>query len=392
MLIVGGGWGGLTAARSLRQLAPELDVVVVEKETAFWSNPLSNKWLVGLNDGRLLSHDTQAAASAFGYTLIRAEVTALDREQRQVITAQGNIASNWLILATGIAHDYSAWFGDDQAAAEHTRKAFPAAYTGPDEALALKKKLAAWSGGDLVMTIPPMPYRCPPAPYERAGMIAWWMKSRGIKGRIHVLDPNPIALGFDKVFRDTYRDIVVYHPQAQVRALDPFKKSITTDFDTLAFDEAILMPPQQAGDLVRQAGLNGQDNKGKSSGWAAVEPLTLRSVSDERIFLVGDTIDKVSPLFGHYPKTGQLASRLGQIAARQVAARALGKDAETRLPDSVCQVIARVEPQESMRIEAHYRQRGDGLIQQTVKQTYNAQASDEDVHWARGMFAQFLPS
>lgn len=390
VVIVGGGWGGLSAARTLRQAAPELEVVLLEKQAAFWSNPLSNKWLVDLVDGRRLTHDIGAAAKAFGYTFLQTEVTAVDREQRRVATPLGNLGYDWLILAVGIRHDYSPWFGDDKAAAEHCQLHFPAAFTGADEALTLKKKLAAFKGGDLVMTVPPAPYRCPPAPYERAGMIAWFLQKRGIKARLHVLDPNPAALGFDRIFKDLYRDSISYLPQARILSLDPYKQVITTDFDTIPFAEAILMPPQQAGDLAWQAGLIGRDATGKPTGWASIEPLDLRAPGDERVFLVGDLVDKASLLFGHYPKTGQMAARQGQIAARAIAARAQGREVEKTLPDSVCYVAAKVEPPEQMRIETHYRFRGDGVIQQTVKQAYNAQPQGEDEAWVQDMFGEFL--
>ena len=390
VVIVGGGWGGLAAARSLRQAAPELEVVVIEKEALFWSNPLSNQWLVGLSDGKLLIHDLGAAARAFGYTLIQAEVTAIDRERRQVVTARGSLGYDWLILAVGIRLDYSVWFGDDLKAAEHCRSRFPAAFTGAAEARALKRKLESFTGGDLVMTIPPLPYRCPPAPYERAGMIAWFMKRRGIKGRLHVLDPNPSALGFDRIYKDAYRDWITYLPQARVQAMDPYQQTVSTDFDTIPFADAILMPPQQAGDLTWQADLIARNPDGRPTGWAAIDPVSLHAPGDERVFLVGDLIDKASLLFGHYPKTGQMAARLGRIAALAIAARSRGREPERLLPDSVCYVAARVEPLELMRIETHYRFRGDGVIQQTIKQTYDAQPEGEDEAWARSLFGEFL--
>ncbi|MBK7900490.1 MAG: NAD(P)/FAD-dependent oxidoreductase [Azonexus sp.] len=390
VVIVGGGWGGLAAARTLREQAPDLEVVVVEKEVAFWSNPLSNLWLVGLNDGTQLTRDLGAAARTFGYRLITAEVTAIDRERRRVVTAAGALAYDWLILAVGIRHDYGAWFGDDRAAAEYCRKHFPAAFTGPGEALALKRRIAAFTGGDWLLTVPPMPYRCPPAPYERAGLLAWSLEKRGLPGHIHVLDPNPAALGFDRIFKSAYRERINYLPQARIVSLDPFKKVVTTDFDTIAFAEAILLPPQQAGDLVWQADLMARDAAGKATGWAAMDPIQLHAPGDERVYLVGDIVDKASLLFGHYPKTGHMAARLGRIAAQAIAARSQGREPEKRLPESTCYVAARAEPRELMRVDTHYRLRGDGVIQQTVKQSYDAQPEGEDEAWQRAQVGELF--
>ena len=114
--------------------------------------------------------------------------------------------------------------------------------------------------------------------------------------------------------------------------------------------------------------------------------MSLNILGDEQVYIVGDAIDKVSQLFGHYPKTGQLAARLGRIAARQIAARASGLATEKQLPESTCYVLSRAEPMELARINTSFRFRGDGLIQQTVRQTYDAQARDEDLAWASNMF------
>lgn len=390
VVIVGGGWGGLSAARHLRKIAPDLEVVLLEKNAAFWSHPQSNKWLVGLSDGRHLVHDYLAAASAYGYTFIRGEVTAIERDKRRVVTDQGSLGYDWLILAVGIRYDFAPWYGNDRRAAGHTQQNYPGAFIGGEETRALKKKLEGFAGGDLVMTIPPMPYRCPPAPYERACMIGWWLKTRKIKGKLIVLDPNPIALGFDRVYRQYYADQIVYVPQAAVKSVDPFGKIISTDFDTIKFDDAILMAPQQAGDLVWQAGLIAKDSAGKPTGWADQNPVHLHARGDDRVFLIGDLIDKASSLFGHYPKSGHLANRLGRIAAQEIAARTQGIEPEAQLPDSVCYVHANVEPMEMIRIDAHYRLRGDGLIVQTVKQSYDPNPRGEDVQWAEAMYGEFL--
>ncbi|MBI4987935.1 MAG: NAD(P)/FAD-dependent oxidoreductase [Rhodocyclales bacterium] len=390
VVIVGGGWGGLSAARHLRALAPELDVVLLEKNPSFFSMPLSNKWLAGLVDEKLLTHDCRAAANAYGYTFLQAEVTALDRERRRVHTAQGTVDYDWLVLAVGIRHDYAAWFGEDARAIAHTRQNYFCAYTPGAEFRALKAKLENFKGGDLVMTIPPPPYRCQLSPYERALMIGHLFKSRAVSGRLTLLDPNPLPQRFADVFREQYRDQIAHVPHARVKSVDPFARTIATEFDDIRFDEAILMPPQQAGDLAWQADLIGRDAGGKPSGWAAQEPLHLHAVGDERVFLVGDMIDRASPLFGHYPKSGHMASRLGRIAAQEIAARAGGKAPETLLPESSCFITTRLEPQESLRLDTHYRLRGDGLIVQSAKQNVDPNPRGEDVDWAKGMFGEFL--
>lgn len=389
-VVVGGGWGGLSAARHLRALAPELEVVLLERNPSFFSMPLSNKWLAGLVDEKLLTHDYRAAAQAYGYAFLQAEATAIDRDARRVHTAAGTLDYDWLVLAVGIRHDYSAWFGDDGRAADAARQRFFCAYTPGGEFRALKAKLDAFKGGDLVMTIPPPPFRCQPAPYERALVIAHLFKTRAVPGRLTLLDPNPPPQRFADVFEEQYKDLVTVLPHARIKSVDPFAKTLSTEFDDLRFDDALLMPPQQAGDLAWQAGLIGRDAQGKPTGWAAQDPLHLNAAGDERVFLVGDLIDRASPLFGHYPKSGHLAARLGRIAAQEIAARSRGQAPETLLPESSCFVTTRLSPQESLRIGTHYRIRGDGMIVQTTKQDADFNPRGEDVDWAKGMFRELF--
>ena len=181
VVIVGGGWGGLAAARQLRLLAPSLDVLLIERQGEFRSLPLSNRWLVGLADAQGLVRDYREVASRHGYRFMQDEVLAIDRERRQVTTRSQTLDYDWLILAAGIREDFSAWYGDDTEAMRHTRQAFSSGFTGGGDLLRLKARLDSFAGGDLVMTIPPMPYRCPPAPYERACMIASLIKRRNLK-------------------------------------------------------------------------------------------------------------------------------------------------------------------------------------------------------------------
>jgi NADPH-dependent 2,4-dienoyl-CoA reductase/sulfur reductase-like enzyme len=384
VVVVGGGWGGLAVARHLREMAPQLEITLLERKAAFWSGPLSNQWLAGRVDTRLITHDYARAAQAYGYRFIQAEVRDIDRVKRRVTSADFFIDYDWLVLAPGIRYDWSAWFGDDARATEHARTNYPCAFIPGDELAALKKKLDGFAGGDLVMTIPPMPYRCPPAPYERALVIAALLQGRGIKGRLIVLDPNPLMAAFSRVFAEQYKDRIVYVPHAKVKSLDPFARTVSTSFDDFRFDDAILMAPQQAGELARRAGVVG------SSGWAEVDHLRFHARDDERVFVIGDAVGAVSPLFGHYPKSGHMAARQGRIVAAGIASRAAGRVAEAQLPESTCHVMTRLDPLEAMRLDTRYRLRGDGVIAQTVQQSLDPNPRGEDLAWAKSMFAELL--
>ena len=349
------GWARLSVAAPARR-RPELEVVVVEPQPS--SGPtLSNRWLAGLIDGKLLTH-RRAAARAFGYNLVQAEVTSRHRPRpaagphRPGAPSPTTGSSSPPASATTTAPG-SATTG----AATDTCRHFPAAFTGRDEILALKAKLRQFQGGDLVMTVPPMPYRCPPAPTSGAAMIGWLLKTRGVKGRLHVLDPNPITLGFDKIFRHDFADQISYRPTPAVKAVDPHGKTISTEFDTIPSTTPSLLYPQQAGDLVWQMGLEARGGDGKPTGWAAQIRCTSRR--GRRAGLPGGRPHRQGvALFGRYPKTGHLAARLGRIAALEIAAGAAA-GSPLNCPKASAHVIAKPEPREMMRVETHYRFRGD---------------------------------
>lgn len=390
VVIVGGGWGGLAAARHLRALAPELEVVLIDRQPAFHSFALSNRWLVGHGNAAIESHDYAALARRFGYQFRQAGVDAIDREQRVVIAGGERLAYDWLVLAPGIRENWAAWQVDDAAAVGELRRRHSGAMVSGADLAGLKQRLANFKGGDLLMTIPPAPYRCPPAPYERAMLIAWWLKTQKIAGKLVIVDPNPIMPAFRGILLDRFKDQVTYLDHAKVRQIDPARKTVSTEIDDIRYDEALLCPPQQAADLLWQAKLIRPEEGGRPSGWAAQGAADFRSPVDQRIFIIGDAAGLVSPLFGYYPKTGQVANRMGHSVARQIAAEVTGRSAEPLLPESVCHVTSSVDPLENTRIETSYRMRGDGFLLQTVKQTRDPNPTGEDLAWAEMMYKDFL--
>ncbi len=390
VVVIGGGWAGLSAARELRRSAPELDVLVIDRTPMLRSLPLSNPWLVGRTPERMPRIDLAKLAHSLGYRFVPAEVLAIDRLQRQVHTTEGRFAYDWLILAAGVDYDYAAWFGDDARATNQAREHFPAGFLSNELDL-LKRRLDGFRGGDLVMTIPPPPIRCPPAPYERALLIAWLLKTQRIPGKLTVIDAGGGISRFTRLFADRYADQIVYRPHTNLRSIDPFGRRLSTEDGEMHFDHAILLPPMRASTLVEQAGLLGLNTQGKPSRWAGVDPVQLRALADDRVYLAGDLLDAVSPLFGHYPKTAHIATRLGSAAALQISALTRGNTPlQAALPHSICHVWLDADPVEQMRMEAQYRLRGDGLIVQSVRQHDNPQPRDEDLQWGLGLYAESL--
>jgi NADPH-dependent 2,4-dienoyl-CoA reductase/sulfur reductase-like enzyme len=265
---------------------------VLERNPVFFSCPMSNKWLVDVVDTNFLTFSYLKVAQKYDYKFIQTEVTAFERDKKRVITAQGWIDYDYLIVGAGIRYNYEAWFGNDRKAAEYTKAHFPAAYIPNAEHFALKESIQNFKGGDLVMTLPPPPHRCPPSPYERACLIAGLFKERKIKGRIIILDPKdsprPITGGFQEAFENLYKDQITYVPKAVIKEVDPFNKKIKTAVGDFSFDHSILMAPHQAGDMAWKAGVIGKNAEGKPTGWAGVDPFFLNMKDDPDVYVIGD--------------------------------------------------------------------------------------------------------
>ncbi|WP_028997627.1 NAD(P)/FAD-dependent oxidoreductase [Azohydromonas australica] len=396
IVICGGGWGGLTAARYLRELIPNSDVVLLERNASFWSGPMSNKWLVDVVNTDFLNHDMLRPANTYGYKLLQTEVTGFERDRKLVRTAHGLVEYDYLILSGGIRNDYEAWFGNDQRAIDHTRMHFPSAYIPNAEMFALKRKVKEFKGGTLVMTLPPPPHRCPPSPYERACLIAWHIKKNKIPGKILILDPKPrvapISMGYQLAFQELYPDIITHVPNARVQEVDPFNKRIKTAAGEFKFDDAILMPPHQAADMVWHAGLIGKDASGKPTGWADMHPRLFQANGDDSVYFVGDLMGPISDQFGHYPKSGHVANYVGRIVARNIAERVAGKPVIARLPDNLCYMMVNAEPQEEISVKFEYEVDPTGKVIQTQidMDVRNEDMVKEDFAWARQKFQDFL--
>ena len=393
VVICGGGWGGVTAAKYLRQLAPHLEVVLLERNPVFFSCPMSNKWLVDVVDTQFLTHDYLGVSEKYGYRFVQTEILEIERDQKQVVTAAGSLHYDYLILSPGIRYNYEAWFANDRRMAEATRARFPAAYIPSAEHFRLKRALQDFKGGHLVMSLPPPPHRCPPSPYERACLIASMFRNKKIPGRITILDHKdgvrPIGPGFKSAFEELYKDIITYVPTARVEELDPFRKHIRTEAGDFDFDHAILMAPHQAGDLAWKAGVVTPPGQGKpGAGWADVDPLFLHHRQDKDVFVIGDAVGFVSEQFAFYPKAGHVANRHARIVAYYIAEREAGREPAYRLPDNLCFMMVDSSPQLGISVQFDYKLNDKGVIEQT-QIDYNERKPEtviQDFNWARSSY------
>ena len=391
VVVCGGGWGGVTAAKHLKKNDPTLEVVLLERNPVFFSCPMSNKWLIEVVDTSYLTFSYLKVAQKYDYRFIQTEVVAFERDKKRVITAQGYIDYDYLIVGAGIRYNYESWFGNDRKAADYTRAHFPAAYIPNAEHFILKEGIQSFKGGDLVMTLPP-PHRCPPSPYERACLIASLFKQNKVKGRVIILDPKdspkPITEGFQEAFATLYKDQITYVPKAVIKEVDPYNKNIKTTAGDFKFDHSILMAPHQAGDMAWKAGAIGRNAEGKLTGWAAVDPVFLNLKDDKDVYVIGDAVGVVSPQFNFYPKAGHVANAHGRIVARYIADRVAGKAPQGALPDNLCFMMVNTAPREDVAVRFRYHLNAQGVIiqEQIDDNLRREELVSEDFQWAGRMY------
>lgn len=357
VVIVGGGWGGLTAARNVKKQAPDAEVIVLEKRAVFTSCPISNEWLVGEIALDFLTRDFFTAAKEYGYKMLQTTVTDIDRKSRSVATTCGTIDYDYLVLSPGIRYDYSGWFGDDAQMAERCRQECPPALMQGSEHAALKKILEDFEGGNFIISIPDGAYRCPPAPYERAALIANYFRKNDIDGKVIILDPKdspkPKGPGFMAAYKELYADIVEFHPNSSVKGVDLDKKELkvaVTDADLkttmkiVKFDAACLIPVNGASELIKKAGVS----MGKA-GWGQMKAPTFQTKADDRVFVIGDSVGGYP-----YPKSGSIANGQGHIVADQIASRIKGTKEITNVTLPVNTCYSMVNDTEAISISAAF--------------------------------------
>jgi NADPH-dependent 2,4-dienoyl-CoA reductase/sulfur reductase-like enzyme len=378
VVIIGGGWGGISTARHLRRKNPNIEVVLIEKNPTFMSCPMSNLYLGGVKDLDFLIFDYTNVAKA-GVTFVNERALEVNRIARYVRTPSGLIHYNYLVVSPGIDYMYEAIQGYSEV------KQFMPVGFKPFEHVALKRQLEQFEGGELVMSIPKPPYRCPPGPYERAAMFAYYLKSNGIKGKVMVLDANPQpiskAAGFTAAYSELYKDYLEYIPQAEVTAIDYEKKMVKTSLGEFEYDLANIIPPMKAGEIVRQAGLGER--------WANVQLPSFLSERDDRVYLVGDVLGNVP-----YPKSGQVAYNDGKIIAEHIASRIAGKalaEIANALPDNICYSF--VDQEDSIWVS--HKHDWDAAAKQVKQASTSDQKRSKQngalaLEWARGLWGDMF--
>ena len=320
VVVVGGGYGGTIAAKYIRMMDKSIEVVLVERNDHFVSCPFSNLYIGGLmKDLSALTINYDKLAANHGIKFVQAEVTGVDAGAKLVRTSRGDIRYDRLVLSPGIDFRAEEIKGYDLAS---TPELMPHAWKAGPQTVLLRKQLEAMpAGGSVVMSIPLAPFRCPPGPYERASMIAMYLKQHKPKSKIVILDGNPDIVSkkglFLKGWKKHYEGIIDYRPAKKVTEIDAGKKTVLIEgLEDVRGDVVNLIPPQRAGHIAVAAGVVGPDKN-----WCPVNPTTFESTLKKDIHVIGDAC-----VAGAMPKSGYSANSEAKTCATNIVNAMNGRE------------------------------------------------------------------
>jgi NADPH-dependent 2,4-dienoyl-CoA reductase/sulfur reductase-like enzyme len=320
VLVVGGGFGGATAAKYIRLFSDHrIEVVLVEPEAAFVSCPVSNLVLGGSRQLAEITTSYDGLVRQHGVRVVRDSVAAIDPVKRIATLASGpSIAYDKLVLSPGVELMWDEVAGLRSA---HAQGRILQAWKAGPETLALRRQLEAMpDGGVYALTIPEAPYRCPPGPYERACQVASYFKAAKPRSKVLILDANPDVTSkgplFRKVWAEQYAGMVEYRPNHKAVAVDARAGSVRFELqDEIAADVLNVLPPMRAGAIAVQTGLANANGR-----WCHVNYLDFESTAAKDIHVLGDSIQAAPAM----PKSGHMANGHAKVAAAAIVAELSG--------------------------------------------------------------------
>ena len=326
VVVIGGGYGGATAAKYVRLLSDySLDVVLVEPNRIFVSCPMSNLVVGGVRQMADITSSYEGLRSKHGVTVLHDTVSSIDVLRKTVKLAGGpEIRYDKLVLSPGVELMFDGVQGLMQAQADG--RILQAWKAGPQTVALFKQLEAMRDGGVFAITIPEAPYRCPPGPYERASLVASYLKKAKPKSKVLILDANQDVTSkgplFKKAWADLYPGMVEYRSQHKASAVDARTMTVKFDVqDDVKADVLNVLPPMRAGALAVQAGLANSNAR-----WCNVNYQTFESTAAKDIHVLGDSI-QVAPLM---PKSGHMANSHGKVAAAAIVAELKGFEIDPR--------------------------------------------------------------
>ncbi len=306
VVVVGGGYGGATAAKYVRMWSEgAIDVTLVEPNQTFISCPLSNLVLGGSRQLSELTMPYTTLSARHGIRVIHSMARAIDAAKRSITLAGGQVLRyDRLIVSPGVDFMFDELPGSSTAM--QAWKAGPAT-------LALRASLEAMpDGGVFVMTIPPAPYRCPPGPYERACQVAHYFSRAKPRSKVLILDANDDVVSkgalFKRVWAERYSGMIEYRPQW--KAVRAEQRAVLSELgERVEGDVLNIIAPQRAGAIAVQTGLANVNGR-----WCGVDFRSFESSAQAGVHVLGDAI-QTSPLM---PKSAHMANQHAKVCAAAV--------------------------------------------------------------------------
>jgi sulfide dehydrogenase [flavocytochrome c] flavoprotein subunit len=349
VVVIGGGYGGATAAKYLKIFDPSLEVTLIEKKTGYLSCPGSNAVLAGWHELEWLRRSHDSLHEDHGVRLVRGKAVGIDAKRRIVRLKDGaELPYDRLILAPGIDFRWGAIEGYDEAASRIAPHAWKA---GPQTTLLRNQLEAMRDGGVVLITAPANPYRCPPGPYERASLIAHYLNHHKPKSKVLILDAktqfSKQAL-FLKGWQTLYPGMVEWISAGQegsIERIDAQRRIVFTEFNEHRSDVLNVVPPQKAGTLAQESGLADE------SGWCPIDPHSFASTLQPHIHVIGDAC-VATPM----PKSAFAANSQAKVCAAAVVG--LLRDREPGPPSLINHCYSFLAPDYAISITGVYEYSG----------------------------------
>jgi NADPH-dependent 2,4-dienoyl-CoA reductase/sulfur reductase-like enzyme len=353
IVVIGGGFAGANCARTIKKSDPRLLVTLIEANSAFTACPLANAVLADLRPIGAQQFD-YARVSGDGVTLINQLATAVDPAARTVTVRDGaRLTYDRLVIAPGIDLRFEALPGYTAADSE----TMPHFWTDGAQAITLRRQISAMEdGGVVVISAPVSPGRCPPGPYERAAMIAYYLKARKPRSKLIILDSKDsftMQRQFQTAWLELYPGLIEWVGLSQggnVTAIDVPTKTFVTDFDKVKADVGNVIPPQKAGAIAHTAGVADR------TGWCPVNPTTFESLLQRDIHVIGD-----AAIAGAMPKSAFAANEEGKICANAIVQLLKGDRPSDPKLTSVCYSL--LAPDYAISISGVYRPVGGQYVE-----------------------------
>ena len=317
VIVIGGGYGGATAAKYIRLLSGyKISVVLIEPQTDFISCPMSNLVLGGSKNLAEITTPYAALSSQHGVTLVHDYATAIDTQKKTVALKNGSTLSyDKLIVSPGVDMNFDTIEGLQAANASGQ---ILQAWKAGAETTALRQQLQAMpDGGVFAITVPEAPYKCPPGPYERASQVAHYFKQAKPKSKVLILDANPDVTSkgplFKKFWSDNYKDMIEFRPNHKVVAVDAKTNTLKFDAqDSVRANVLNVLPDMRAGAIAMQTGLATVNAR-----WCGINYQTFESLAAKDVHVLGDAILAAPAM----PKSGHMANSHAKVAAAAVVAQ-----------------------------------------------------------------------